>query len=112
MRDFRTRYRFENVLGLAVVALARLARPAARGAESFEGKFYCGEGDVEYLQLLDIARRMFSPDPEFQNIAMLYTPAWNGFVEGPTWGAWGIQNRHGPTYCGLPVFEEPRATFL
>ena len=55
---------------------------------------------------------MFSPDPEFQNVAMLYTPAWNGFVEGPTWGAWWIQNSYGPTYCGLPLFEEPLTTFL
>jgi hypothetical protein len=55
---------------------------------------------------------MFSPDPEFQNIAMLYTPVWNGFVEGPTWDAWWIQNSYGPTYCALPFFEEPCLTFL
>lgn len=84
----------------------------AYAIESFEGKFYVGQGDAEYLRLLDISRRMFSPDPEFQNIAMLYTPSWNGFVEGPTWGAWWIQNSYGPTYCGLPVFEEPLITFL
>ena len=41
----------------------------------FEGHFYRGTDDVEYLQLLDVARRMFHPDPEFQNITMLYTPA-------------------------------------
>ena len=46
---------------------------------------------------------MFAPDPEFQNIAMLYMPAWNGLVEGPTWGAWWIQNSYGPTYCALAV---------
>ncbi|NQT37312.1 MAG: hypothetical protein HQ581_07485, partial [Planctomycetes bacterium] len=80
--------------------------------DTFEGKFYSGQGDVEYLRLLDVSRRMFSPDPEFQNVAMLYTPAWNGFVEGPTWGAWWIQNSYGPTYCGLPMLEEPLVTFL
>ncbi|MFH1923910.1 MAG: hypothetical protein ABIP48_28965, partial [Planctomycetota bacterium] len=84
----------------------------AHAADTFEGDFYSGQGDVEYLRLLDVSRRMFSPDPEFQNVAMLYTPAWNGFVEGPTWGAWWIQNSYGPTYCGLPVFEEPLTTFL
>ena len=78
---------------------------AARAADTFEGKFYSGEGDVEYLRLLDVSRRMFSPDPEFQNVAMLYTPAWNGFVEGPTWGAWWIQNSYGPTYCGAAVLR-------
>jgi hypothetical protein len=84
--------------------------PAA--AERFEGQYFSGEGDVEYLGLLDVARRMFEPDPEFQNLAMLYTPAWNGLVEGPTWGAWWIQNSYGPTYCALPFWEEPLVTFL
>ena len=77
-----------------------VASPAV--AAAFEGQFYRGEGDDEYLQLLDISRRMFEPDPEFQNLPMLYLPAWNGFVEGPTWGAWWIQNSYGPTYCALP----------
>ncbi len=95
-----------------VIMAAGVTPTGARGADSFEGKFYSGQGDVEYLRLLDISRRMFSPDPEFQNVAMLYTPAWNGFVEGPTWGAWWIQNSYGPTYCGLPLFEEPLVTFL
>ena len=81
-------------------------------AEEFRGKFFCGEGDVEYLQLLDISRRMLDPDPEFQNLPMLYTPAWNGFVEGPTWGAWWIQNSYGTTYCALPLLREPYTTFL
>ena len=81
-------------------------------SQSFEGKFFAGEGDVEYLELLDIARRMFHPDPEYQNISMLYTPWWNGFVEGPTWDAWWIQNSYGPTYCALPFYEEPYLTFL
>jgi hypothetical protein len=43
---------------------------------------------------------------------MLYTPVWNGFVEGPTWGAWWIQNSYGPTYCALPFFLEPYTTFV
>jgi hypothetical protein len=84
----------------------------AHAVGKFEGKFYVGQGDVEYLRLLDMSRRMFSPDPEFQNIAMLYTPSWNGWVEGSTWGAWWIQNSYGPTYCGLPVFDELQTTFL
>jgi len=80
--------------------------------EPFMGNYYWGEGDREYLELLDISRRMFAPDPEFQNLAMLYTPAWNGLVEGPTWGAWWIQNSYGPTYCSLPFLDEPFTTFL
>ena len=110
----RSRFRFPAVVAaiLLLAAAAFLIPAAAHAVDNFEGDFYAGQGDVEYLRLLDVSRRMFSPDPEFQNVAMLYTPAWNGFVEGPTWGAWWIQNSYGPTYCGLPVFEEPLTTFL
>ncbi|HOE67049.1 MAG TPA: hypothetical protein PLO62_11040 [Candidatus Hydrogenedentes bacterium] len=85
---------------------------AVSAAEPFEGKYFSGSGDVEYLQLLDISRRMFAPDPEFQNMSMLYMPEWNGLVEGPTWGAWWVQNSYGATYCALPFYEEPFTTFL
>lgn len=56
--------------------------------QSYRGTYYQGEGDVEYLQTLDIARRMFSADQEYQSISMLYTPQWNGLIEGERWGAW------------------------
>ena len=95
-------------LGLAI----SIAPAVVLGAEHFEGQFYRGEGDAEYLQLLDISRRMFEPDPEFQNMAMFYMPAWNGLVEGPTWDAWWIQNSYGPTYCALPFWQEPFLRFL
>ncbi|MGQ9648774.1 MAG: hypothetical protein ACUVXJ_01540 [Phycisphaerae bacterium] len=81
-------------------------------SDFFSGKYFSGSGDVEYLEMLDIARRMFAPDPEFQYVPMLYTPAWNGLVEGPTWGAWWIQNSYGTTYCALPFYIEPMTTFL
>ncbi len=84
----------------------------AVSGKHFEGKHFRGRGDVEYLQLLDIARRMFHPDPQLQNLAMLYKPEWNGLVEGPTWEAWWIQNSYGPTYCALPFLQEPFLTFL
>src|SRR5512139_2552908 len=85
--------------------------PAAEPTE-FEGRFFHGTGDVEYLRLLDTARRMFAPDPEFQNLAMLYMPSWNGLVEGPTWDAWWIQNSYGTTFSVLPFLTEPYTTFL
>lgn len=78
----------------------------------FEGTYFRGNGDTDFLEKLDISRRMFAPDPEFQNISMLYTPSWNGLVEGPTWDAWWIQNSYGPTYCALPFLQEPHLTFL
>jgi hypothetical protein len=78
----------------------------------FEGKHYRGRGDVEYLRLLETARRMFEPDPELQNLSMLYMPSWNGLVEGPTWDAWWIQNSYGTTFSILPLLREPFITFL
>jgi len=87
---------------------------SAAGAEGarFEGKHYRGSGDAEYLRLLETARRMFEPDPELQNLSMLYEPKWNGLVEGPTWDAWWIQNSYGTTYAILPLLQEPFVTFL
>src|SRR3974377_2223025 len=89
--------RIIGIAWLAVVALGRL--PAAQaGGGRFGGEHYRGRGDVEYLQLLEKARRMFEPDAELQNLSMLYEPKWNGLVEGPTWDAWWIQNSYGTTY--------------
>ncbi len=97
---------------LAVLCLCTASRHPALAGPRYEGKFFSGQGDAEYLQLLDIARRLFAPDPEFQNMAMLYSPEWNGLTEGPTWGAWWIQNSYGTTYCALPFYQEPFVTFL
>ena len=99
-------------LGIFLVVLGCFPTAGVWAAERFEGRFYRGEGDVETLRLLDTARRVFDPDPEFQNLPMFYQPLWNGFVEGSTWGAWWIQNSYGPTYCGLPFWQEPCVTFL
>ena len=118
--------RLEQLLKLAPTAVKPAANPnqafdeqsilaapiVCQAGERFEGRFYRGRGNVEYLQLLEIAGRMFAPDPEFQNIGMFYKPAWNGLVEGPTWEAWWIQNSYGPTYCALPFLSEPLTTFL
>jgi len=95
--------------GLMIANLCLTLPPVA---DRFDGQYFSGAGDGEYLQLLDVARRMFGPDPKFQNVPMLYTPAWNGLVEGPTWNAWWIQNSYGPTYCALPFYDEPLITFL
>ncbi len=56
--------------GCALIVGCFCASWTARAGERFDGQFYHGEGDAEYLKLLDIARRMYSPDPEFQNIGM------------------------------------------
>jgi len=100
------------MLAATALMIANLSLVLPTTADRFAGRYFSGAGDVEYLQLLDIARRMLGPDPEFQNVPMLYTPEWNGLVEGPTWNMWWIQNSYGPTYCALPFYEEPLVTFL
>lgn len=85
---------------------------AGQSAGTFEGKHFAGRGDAGYIRLLDVSRRMLEPDPQFQNLCMLYMPAWNGLVEGPTWDAWWIQNSYGTTYAALPFLQEPFLTFL
>lgn len=85
---------------------------AAASRPDYEGRYFAGSGDKEYLELLNTARRMFEPDPELQNMAMFYHPAWNGLIEGQTWNAWWIQNSYGPTYCALPFWQEPYVTFV
>ena len=104
--------RWLAILGCLTGLFGLLPPVPLSAAERFEGAFYRGEGDADYIELLDISRRMLEPDPEFQNLAMLYAPAWNGLVEGPTWGAWWIQNSYGPTYCALPFWQEPFVQFI
>lgn len=102
-----------RVAGLVVLMTISLTvRPLADESTRFDGEYFRGTGDVEYLRLLDTSRRLFDPDPEFQNMSMLYMGEWNGFVEGPTWNAWWIQNSYGTTYCALPFYPEPYRTFL
>ena len=78
----------------------------------FDGVYFKGNGDVEYLEMLETCRSLFDPNPEYQYITMLYQPHWNGFVEGFAWNAWWVQNSFGPSYCALPILEEPSAAFL
>ena len=102
-----------NLTTLFIISTLLALSPAVtQTAEIFNGRHFQGQGDFEYLQLLDIARRMFEPDPEFQNLPMLYIVSWNGLVEGPKWGMWWVQNSYGPTFCSLPFLTEPYITFL
>ena len=64
------------------LAAGLVAQPMT-ASESFDGRFFAGEGDRDYLELLDIARSKYAPHAEFQNMAILYMPSWNGLVEGP-----------------------------
>ena len=78
----------------------------------FTGQHFVGEGDVAYVEMLETSRRMLQPDPRWQNLSMLYEPRWNGFVEGPTWNMWWIQNSYGTTYALLPLASDATAAFI
>ncbi len=80
--------------------------------EDFSGKYISGKGDVEYLESLDKAYRLLRPDGELPNLSMLYFLRWNGFVEGPTWDAWWVQNSLGASYTMLPFLDQGFQTFL
>ena len=95
---------------LLIVLIFSCSHPSPK--TDFSGKYISGNGDVEYLELLDKAYRMLRPDGELENLSMLYFLDWNGFVEGPTWDAWWIQNSFGPTYTMLPFMDKAYQTFI
>ena len=74
---------------------------------SFGGKYFSGEGDTEFLGLLDLGRRQYSSaEYEYQSVNMLYKGTFDGLLEGPTWGAWWTQNSYGTTMTSLPFMED------
>jgi hypothetical protein len=93
------------VQSLLILSLA-LAAPA------FHGRYIDGVGDRAYLQALDEAYAMTQPDAKTACLPLLYARDWNGFVEGPTWNAWWIQNSFGPSYTMMPFLSEPYQTWL
>ncbi len=81
---------------------------APAGAPSrYAGRFCGGEGDVEFLRLIDESFAFFHPNPAVPNLAMLYKPEWDTFEEGAGWGAWWIQNSYGFSYAATPFLPEP-----
>ena len=73
----------------------------------FEGRYCSGEGDTTYLRLIDESFAFFDPNPTVPNLAMLYKPEWDTFVEGAGWNAWWIQNSYGFSYAATPFLPEP-----
>jgi hypothetical protein len=75
-------------------------------ADSITGTFFDGTGDLDFLNLLDKARRQSSSaEYELQSVPMLYRGDWDGLMEGPTWGAWWTQNSYGTTMTSLPFMS-------
>ena len=75
--------------------------------ETYKGKYCEGEGDREYLRLIDESFAFFHPNPIVPNLTMLYQTEWNTFVEGTEWRGWWIQNSYGFSYSVTPFLQEP-----
>ena len=100
---------------LSALSLRLLLAPSLALAAPFSGRFFSGDGagDAhEWLQALDTARTQLSPNALLQDVTQLYDATWNGFVEGPTWGAWWTQNSYGTTLAALPFLPEPQRSFI
>ncbi|MDR3692965.1 MAG: hypothetical protein P4L46_26535 [Fimbriimonas sp.] len=96
-------------LALAVLGFSVLGSSAS---PEFKGANIQGSGDRAYLRALDEAYAMLQPSARVACLPMLYNRDWNGFVEGPTWNAWWIQNSFGPSYTMMPFLTEPYTTWL
>ena len=99
--------RFPVIFGI-IGTLALFSSTAAPSeAAEYKGKYCEGKGDVEYLQMIDHSFSYFHPNPDAQNISMVYFPVWDTFVLGSQWMYWWTQNSYGATYCSLPFLQEP-----
>jgi hypothetical protein len=85
----------------------------AASPTAFNGRFVEGEGDKALLEALDTAFASTRPSARMVSLPLLYKRDWNGFVEGPFWGAWWTQNSFGATYGLMPFMgEEPYASWI
>lgn len=96
---------------LVLVASTAHAQNVGTG-ESYNGKFCAGEGDANYLRLIDESFAFLDPTPVVPNLSMLYKPEWDTFVEGAGWGAWWMQNSYGFSYAASPFLREPWISVL
>ena len=82
-------------------------------AKHFTGLYIDGEGDTRLLDALNAAFESTRPSPRMANLPLLYKRDWNGYVEGPSWPCWWIQNTYGATYSMMPFLgEEPYSSWI
>ena len=97
---------------MAVFILISFGFSQNNSPERYNGKYCSGEGDLEYLRLIDESFAFLHPDPVVPNITMLYKPEWDTFAEGAGWGGWWIQNSYGFSYSATPFLQEPWVSTL
>lgn len=102
--------RLSSILMVLFVAFA-FAEEQGK-SDIYNGKYCKGEGDVDFLRLIDESFAFFHPNPVVPNLTMVYKPEWDTFTEGAGWGAWWIQNSYGFSYAATPFLKEPWISIL
>ncbi len=103
----RKRLRRTAFMSLFFMCSSGLSAALAAAPNRYEGRFCEGEGDVDFIRLIDDSFAFFHPGPVVPNLSMLYQPDWDTFEEGAGWGAWWIQNSYGFAYAATPFLQEP-----
>ena len=80
--------------------------------KDYAGVFCSGNGDTDFLRLIDESFAFFNPTATVPNLSMVYQPDWNTFAEGAGWGAWWIQNSYGFSLASTPFLQEPWFSLL
>jgi len=88
------------------------AAPAASVPGQYTGRFCAGEGDGDFLRLIDESFAFFHANPAVPNVTMLYKPDWDTFSEGNEWRGWWIQNSYGFSYAATPFLQDPWFSML
>ncbi len=94
-----------------ILLIVSLLCSAAHAAD-YRGRWVEGTGDAAALEAIDAAFESTQASARMACLPLLYKRDWDGFVEGPPWPCWWIQNSFGPSYALLPVLGEPYATWL
>jgi hypothetical protein len=92
---------------IPILSLFISCGPGSGEGSRYDGEFCMGTGDTSYLRLIDESFSFFTPNAGVPNLAMLYKPEWDTFVEGAGWNAWWIQNSYGFSYAATPFLPEP-----
>ena len=101
-----------SVISVGLLILLISCDCTHRTMYDYQGKWVEGDGNQDFLELIDQAFESMQPSPQMANIALLYKRDWDGFVEATNWPCWWIQNSFGPSYGMMPFLQEPYSTWL
>jgi hypothetical protein len=101
-----------RLVGTVLCVFLQSLGMASGATPTFSGPWVEGEGDVRTLELINAAFESSQPSARMACLPLLYKRDWDGFVEGPPWPCWWIQNSFGPSYALMPFLGEPYATWL